>query len=139
MNRNIEELIDQLSKKPKTLFLIDSLGAFFTSFFLFVVMRNLNQYFGMSTTAITYLAITASLFCIYSATCFLFLKERWTLYIKIIGIANLLYCGLTIGLMITYYSSLTILGTTYFLLEILIICRLSYVELKVAREIKNAP
>lgn len=138
MNKSIKKLIDQLSKKPKTLFLSDSLGAFFTAFFLFVVMRNLNQYFGMPTTIITYLAITASLFCIYSATCFLFLKECWALCIKSIGIANLLYCGLTIGLLIKYYSSLTVLGTTYFLLELLIIYGLSYIELKVAREINNA-
>ena len=108
-----------------------------TAFFLFIIMRQLNQYFGMPKTVLTNLSVIASLFCIYSTTCFLFLKGRWTLFIRIIGVANLLYCVLTIGLVIKYYSLLTIIGTIYFLIEIVIICGLSYVELKVATEIKK--
>jgi hypothetical protein len=138
MNRNIKKLISQLSEKPKTLFLIDSLGAFLTIFFLFVVIRNLNQYFGVPTSVLTYLAVIASLFCVYSATCFLVLEERWVYHVKTIGIANLLYCVLIIGVVINNNSSLTALGRTYFLLEVLVIYGLSYVELRVARELKNA-
>lgn len=139
MNRRINQLFNRLSEKPKTLFLVDSFGALLTAFLLFVVIRKLNPYVGMPTTVLTYLAATAGLFCIYSFTCFLFLKRRWTLFIRIIGVANLFYCVLTIGLLIKYYHLLTILGTSYFLLEITIIALLSYVELKVASEIKRIP
>ena len=137
MNRIINKLINYLAEKQKTLFLIDSLGAFLTSFFLFVIMRQFNEYFGMPKTVLTYLFEIAICFCIYSTICFLFLKRRWTLFIRIIGIANLLYCALTIGLLIKYYPLLTIIGTIYFLIEIVIICGLSYVELNVATEIKK--
>ena len=133
MNSIINNLINHLSEKPKTLFLIDSLGAFLTAFFLFVVMRSLNVYFGMPKIVLTYLSAIAGLFCIYSISCFLFLKERWTLFIRIIAVANFLYCVVTLGLLIKYYSLLTILGTTYFLTEIIIIASLGFVELKVAR------
>jgi len=137
VNRIINKLIYHLIEKPKTLFLIDSLGAVLTGFILFVIMRQHNEYIGMPKTVLTYLSFTAICFCIYSAACFLFLKERWTAFIRIIGIANLLYCALTIGLFIKYYSSLTIIGTIYFLIEIVIICGLSYVELNVATENKK--
>jgi hypothetical protein len=91
----------------------------------------------MPKTVLTYLSFIAICFCIYSAACFLFLKERWTPFIRLIGVANLLYCALTVGLLIKYYSLLTIIGAIYFLIEILIICGLSYVELNVAKEIKK--
>jgi hypothetical protein len=137
MNRIINNLINHLAEKQKTLFLIDSLGAILTAFFLFVIMRQFNGYFGMPKTVLTYLSLIAICFCIYSTTCFLFLKGRWTPFIRLIGIANLLYCALTIRLLIKNYSLLTIIGTTYFLIEIIIICVLSYVELRVATEIKK--
>jgi hypothetical protein len=137
VNRIINNLINHLAEKQKTLFFIDSLGAILTAFFLFVIMRQFNGYFGMPKSVLTYLSLIAICFCIYSTACFLFLEGRWTPFIKLIGIANLVYCALTIGLLIKYYSLLTIIGTTYFLIEIVIICVLSYVELNVATEIKK--
>ena len=137
MNRIINKLINHLIEKPKTLFLIDSLGAILTVFILFVIMRQLNEYIGMPIIVLTYLSIIAICFFIYSTACFLFLKERWTPFIRLIGIANLLYCALTIGLLIKYYSLLRIIGTIYFLIEIVIICGLSYVELNVALTTKH--
>ena len=135
MNKIIKRLINHLAEKHKTLFLIDSLGAMLTAFFLFVIMRQFNEYFGMPKTILTCLSVIAICFCIYSTACFLFLKGRWTPFIRVIGIANLLYCALTMGLLIKYYPLLTIIGAIYFFSEIVIICGLSYIELKVATEI----
>lgn len=137
MKRIINKVINHLSEKQKTLFLIDCLGAILTAFFMFVIMRQLNEYFRMPKTVLTYLCVIASFFCIYSMTCFLCLKGRWTIFIRIIGIANLLYCVLTVVLLVKYYPLLTIIGTLYFLIEVIIICGFSYVELKVATEIKK--
>ena len=131
------KLINHFAENPKRLFLLDSLGAILTAFFLFVVIWQFNGYFGMPKPVLTYLSIIAICFCIYSTSCFLFLKAYWTAFIRLIGIANLLYCALTIGLLIKYYSLLTIIGVTYFLIEIVIICGLSHVELNVAKEIKR--
>ena len=103
-----------------------------TAFSLFVIVRQFNEYFGMPKNELTCLSMIAVSFCIYSAACFLFLKEGLTPFIRIIGVANLIYCALTIGLLIKYYPLLTNIGTIYFLIEILIICVLSYVELNVA-------
>jgi len=133
----MKKLIKHFTENQKTLFLIDSIGAFMTAFSLFVIVRQLNEYFGMPKNELTYLSIIAVCFCIYSAACFLFLKGGLTPFIRFIGIANLIYCALTIGLLIKYNPLLTIIGTTYFLIEIVIICGLSYVELNVATRNKE--
>ena len=137
MNKIINKLINYLSEKRKTLFLIDSLGAFSTAFFLFVIMRQLNEYFGMPKIVLTYLSAIAACFCIYATICFIFIKGSGISLIKIIAFANLLYCMLTIGAVIKYYPLLTIIGRTYFLIEIMIICGLSYVELRVAKKMSS--
>lgn len=133
----VRKTINQLARKPKKLFLIDSLGAMFTTFFLFVVLKNFNEYFGIPQTILTYLSIIAALFCIYSATCFFFLKEHWIPFIRTISVANLLYSILTTGLLIIYHPAFTIIGITYFLMEIAAICVLVYIELNVATVIKQ--
>ena len=137
MIRIISYIINHLTGKPKRLFLIDSLGAMLTSFFLFVVLIDFDEYFGMPKTILTYLSAIAACFCIYSTACFFFLKEYWTPFIRGISIANLFYCILTMGLLIIYYPLLTIIGITYFLVEIAIICGLVYIELNVATAIKK--
>lgn len=129
----MKKLIRHFIEKPKSLFFIDSIGALITVFSLFVIVRQFKAYFGMPEKELTYLSIIAFCFCFYSFSCFLFLKRGFTPFIKLIGIANLIYCALTIGLVIKYYSLLTIIGVTYFLIEIVIICVLSYIELNVAK------
>lgn len=133
----IRNFIKYLTVKPKALFLIDSLGAMLTAFLLFVVVRYFNEYFGMPKTVLTYLSAIAACFFIYSMACFYFLKGNRTRFIIVIGIANLLYCILTILLLIVYYPTLTTVGIAYFLIEIAIVCGLVYIELNVAIEINK--
>lgn len=132
----IEKIINQLAANPKRLFLIDSIGALITTILLSVVVKQFNEYIGMPATTLTYLSIVAGCFCVYSASCFFFLKHRWTPFIQGIGIANLLYCFFTIVLMIRNYPLLTVLGITYFVGEIAIILGLIYIEFQAATAIK---
>ncbi len=137
VNRMIRNIIHKLTILPKLLFLIDSFGAFFTSFFLFVLSRNFNEYLGMPTRILISLSVIATCFCIYSMACFLFLKENWTPFISIISIANLIYCILTIGFLIYYFNQIKNLELTYFLTEITIIFALVYIEINVAKKLKT--
>lgn len=137
VNGLLKKLIRYFTKNQRKLFLIDSLGALMTAFFLFVVMRNFNTHFGMPERELTYLAAIALSFCMYSAACSFLLKEKLRPFILFIGALNLSYCALTIGLMIIHHTLLTPIGTAYFLTEIVVILALSYVELSVATEIKN--
>ena len=133
MNRWLKNCLNQLTEKPRLLFLIDSLGAFLTAFMQSVLLLNCNEYFGMPPTILLYLSAIAICFCIYSAVCSFLLKQHWTAFIiGIISIANLFYCVLTIGLLIFYYPLLKISDLVYFIAEIVIICGLVSIELKVA-------
>jgi hypothetical protein len=126
----MEKIITQFKLKPKNLFLIDGLGALLTAFFLFVILRTFSEYFGMPQTTLTYLSVIALFFFFYSFACFYLLKNDWKPFLRIISIANLLYCILTLGLVIYHRQSITLLGITYFFAEIILVCGLVFVELK---------
>jgi hypothetical protein len=117
----------------KKLFLIDGLGAFLTAFFLFVILRTFNEYIGMPKSILTLLSIIALVFGVYSFSCFFFLNKNRKPFLLTICIANILYCCLTLGLIIYYFPQLTILGITYFLLEIIVIGVLVYYEINVLK------
>lgn len=133
----VRNIINQLTTKPNVLFLIDSIGSLLTAFFLLVVLRNFNDHIGLSKAILTYLSLIAICFCIYSTACFFFLKQNWTFFIRAISIANLLYCSLTVVILVINSPFITLIGLVYFILEIAIIGNLTYIELKVAAAIKK--
>ena len=133
----MNKITTYLARNLKNLFLIDSLGALLTTLFLIVLLQIPEHYMGMPKNVLTYLSILSVCFCIYSASYYLFLKNNKTAFIKIIGVANILYSVLIIGLLIINYNSLTKFGTTYFLIEAIIICSISYVELSTAKKLSN--
>jgi hypothetical protein len=130
---NFKERLNRVSPKPKTLFLIDGLGGLVTALLLYGVLRPFHEYVGMPPKVLIYLTLIAALFFIYSTLCHLFVKENWKPFLKIISYANLLYCCLTLLLMIYYFQELTTLGVGYFLAEILVILVLVYFERKAIR------
>jgi hypothetical protein len=123
-------IINKLTLNPKRIFLIDSFGAFLTAFFLVAILSTFEKYFGMPRQILVFLSIVALVYAIYSICCFYFIESNWRPFLKTICITNLIYCGLTIGLVINFYPRLTILGTTYFLLEIILISVLVIIERK---------
>lgn len=116
--------------KPKTLFLIDALGAGLTAFNLFVVLRSFQAYIGMPEQTLTYLSAAGVLFCCYSAACLILIKKRWKPYLCIIATANLLYCILTAVLIGHYFQSLSTIGISYFVFEITVILILVFFEFR---------
>lgn len=137
VTRFIQTITSRFAIKPELLFLSDGIGAMLTAFFLFVIMKKFNSYFGMPQTILTYLAGIAAVFCLYSITCFFILKKHAASFLVAISVDNLLYCMLTTGLVIIYYPVLTSLGIAYFLAEIVIIFGLVFIEFKTARTIKQ--
>ena len=69
------KFINYLTDRPKNLFIIDSFGAILTAFFLFVIIRQFNFFFGLPKKEITYLSLIAFCYSIYSTSCLLFLKN----------------------------------------------------------------
>lgn len=119
-----------MTASPKTLFLIDCLGALLSAFLVGIILTRFESDFGLPRKAAFYLSIIPCVYAIYSFMGFLLIKENWKPYLRIIALANLLYCCLTISLVIYFYQHLTALGLLYFVGEVVVIVGLAFVELK---------
>lgn len=135
MNKFTKKLTRQLAQNPKMLFLTDSIGALLSAAVLFLMLQNLSPFIGMPETALMLLLKTAACLFLYSAVCFLLLREKWGVFISIISAANALYCLLTLLFLILHYKELTCLGLVYFIGETALIIVLVYIELQTAAEI----
>jgi len=117
----------------KNIFLIDGLGAIITAFILIVVLRKYETYFGVPAQLLVILSILPIVLAGYSFTCILFIAKISPRFLLPIIIANSTYCILTIGLIGYNFNRLTFLGITYFIIEILILFGLIYIEFKILK------
>lgn len=122
----INALITQLN--PKKLFLIDFIGAIVSAISLGIILPKLQAYIGMPLNVLYLLAIIPVFFFIYSFYAYLYANTNWKPYLRFIAIANFLYCCLTFCLLIFYKNEVTFLGVGYFILEIIIVILLAFVE-----------
>lgn len=121
-------MIRTLIQNPNRLFLIDSLGAVLTLIGLTLVLMPFDAWFGMPRRWLVLLAIVAAGLALYSGVCFLLVKANWRPFLRVVSVANGLYCALTAYLIMAYLSQLTALGVAYFVGEIAVICGLIFVE-----------
>lgn len=97
-----------------------------------IVLPAFEATFGMPGRVLYVLAFLAFVFFVHSSYCFLRKPGNWRLSLKIIAIANLLYCCLTLSLLLVFFEKLRAPGLFYFMLEIIIVIFLAMVELKTA-------
>ena len=114
-------LVQKTTSNSKQLFLVDGFGALVSAFFLGVVLVYFQEAIGMRLNILYFLAILPVFFAMYSFSCYFLLKKNHRTFIRVIAYANLLYCCLTLSLVVFYYESLTSLGLTYFFVEIIIV------------------
>ncbi len=123
-------IMNKMILPPKQLFLIDSLGGMLSALLLGVVLARFETTFGMPRKVLYFLSCLACVYAVYSFLSYWRIKENWRPYMQAIAIANLLYCCLTVGLVIYHRQELTKLGLIYFLLEVVVIISLIIMELK---------
>lgn len=120
--------------KPKNIFLLDSFGALLTTVLLYFILRNFNDFFGLSKDVFECLSLIALIFFIYSSSCYFLVGQNWKSFLKIISIFNILYCVLTLGIIIYYYQSISVFGIIYFLGEIIVIAGIVFLEIKTIKQ-----
>ena len=125
MNKRI---VENLSIRK--IFLIDSIGALLSAVLLGLVFVHYHSLIGMPIHILRVLAGVVVLFMIYSFSCYYINPVNAKTRLRTIAIANLLYCVTTLILMGVYFDELTLLGFTYFILEILVIAFLARFEFK---------
>ncbi len=115
---------------PSKIFLIDGIGACISALFLGLLLPTFEAYFGMQKNVLYGLATVASILAIYSLSCYFFKVKNGRLFLKIAAFANILYCCISLILMLYFYQKLTILGLAYFLLEKIVVLILVIFEIK---------
>jgi hypothetical protein len=125
-------IIRYFVKNPQAIFLIDSIGAFLSALCLLIISRFYNDYFGIDPSTLQLLTILPIIFFIYSASSYILIKHSYKSFIQIIAIANLLYCLITLVFISYFFAAISILGLSYFILEIFVIAFVVYLEFTVA-------
>ena len=122
---------------PRTLFIIDGFGALLSAFLLGVVLTRFESAFGMPRKVLYFLAFLPCIFAIYDFSCYLRIRGNWGRFLRAIAIANLIYCGISIGFVWHHYQKLTNLGLIYFLTELAIVLLLAGIELRTAASLST--
>ena len=134
-NMPFKQIIEKVEYNPKKLFLIDGFGAILSAFLLGVVLVKLEGVFGIPSSTLYFLAALPILFAIYDFFCYQKENDKLGQFLKGIAVINLLYCCLSIGFSFYHLGTITSLGWTYILSEILIVMILATVEFKVANRL----
>ena len=126
-------LIERLVRGPRTLFLVDGVGALVTALLVGVVLPALGDHIGTPRPVLRALALTAAVFAAYSLTCAATRPKRWPGYLRGIALANAGYCLVTAAVLIRFTAALHVLDWIYFVGEIVVVSTLVTLELRVAR------
>ena len=117
---------------PKKIFLIDGAGALLTALTLIFAPVLLPGIFGLPQANTLLLGSIAVCFAVYSLYNYIrFNPTRWKLLLRIIALANLAYCLLSLVMIIYFYKQVTVLGWIYFTGEIAIIISLFLWEMNI--------
>lgn len=115
----------------RTIFLLDGVGALVSGVFLGLVLPSLQPLVGMPVGALRALALVAVVFSVYSLSCFAFVDHGQPGWLRLLSTCNLIYCAVTLGLVVWYRDQLTLLGFLYFGAEAAIVVALVWLERRI--------
>lgn len=133
----LKALIENLTSNPKRIFLMDSIGAFLSATSLMVILCFFEPEFEIPKKMLYFLFVIACILSIYSIRCYYLFDKRWEKHLRTILIANILYCILTITLLAIFRNSVTLLAIIYFILELIIISCIAFIEIKTVKKVNT--
>lgn len=133
-----QQITNIFSSDPKKLFLIDGLGALLSAFLLVVILVRWESLFGIPRFTLYFLAVLPCFFAAYDFLYYFKILTNYGKSLKMIAIVNLLYCLLSTSLATYHYQSITYLGWSYIILEIMIVLVIAKVEWKAATQMSNS-
>jgi O-antigen/teichoic acid export membrane protein len=131
MKKILSAFIQQCRADPRKVFLLDGIGALATALLLLALVAPLEGFFKMPATMVYKLSILAVAFASYSLCCWYVNPKQWKRYLAIIALANLLYCLLTLALVLYHWHTISVWGIAYFLGEVMVIVLLVAIETRV--------
>jgi len=115
---------------------MDGIGAILSAFLLGVVLVRFESIFGIPYSTLYLLASIPIFFAIYDFLSYRMDHVKTDRFLMGIAVMNLLYCCLSIGFAIYHKHTITGLGWTYIIVEVLIITALAIFEIRIARKLK---
>lgn len=128
MRNIVNHIISNWIVTPKRLFLIDACGACLTAFLLYQFIAKHEDTFGLPPLTLNKLSLLVCAFAAYSFSCFFLIKNNWSFYIRIIAVANFLYCCIMAVMLVYFQKTIEPMGIAYVLIEIAIILLLVRIE-----------
>jgi hypothetical protein len=126
----------RLLMNPNRLFLLDGIGGLLTGITIGYILPLLPQHFDLPVNVFKMLSTFGFLYGLYSLTCALTLKSHFSKWLRVIILANLIYCLISIFIMVYYFDRLSPLGLIYFTTEKFIILFLVHLEYKALKQTK---
>ncbi|PJZ64538.1 hypothetical protein CH371_17340 [Leptospira wolffii] len=130
----LSHLSDRFRQNSYFIFLIDGLGALVSASFLGIVLVQFEARIGIPSEILVLLAVVAYFFSAYSLFFYVKRPDNWKMYLRIIAIANLVYCLGTLSILLYYKESIRLLGVLYFLGEKAIVIALAIFELRLSNQ-----
>lgn len=132
-----EKLVERFTQSPKYLFLVDGIGAAVSAVLLGLVLVRFESFFGIPINVLYLLAAIPCFFAFYDLLGYLGLFKN-QMFIRLIALANIAYCILSLGLAFNHIDKLLIPGWLYLIGEILIVTLLASIELKTAKKLASS-
>ncbi|MCW7492616.1 hypothetical protein ND861_09220 [Leptospira sp. 2 VSF19] len=126
--------IQFLRKNSKYIFLIDGLGAIFSEVLLSLVLPLFVELLGMPIRTLYILALVPLVFAVYSLLCYFLNPSQWKLFLRVIAVANFLYCVLTMVYLVINLEQTTFICEVYFVLEMIVVVSLASWEWKLTKK-----
>jgi len=117
------------------MFLIDFTGAILTILSYALIDLFFKDDLGFSSYMVRLLLSVAVLYALYSLSMYFIQPKKWSQFLRLIAYANLLFCGITMKFLITYFDDITNLGKIYLIVETILVFgvvlfELFYIETK---------
>jgi len=109
-----------------------------TATLLGVVLVRFADAFGVPERVFAGLAGIVLVYCVYSSIMVLLNPSRWRLTVRVIAVANALYCGVTLIMLVVLRDRVTALGVAYFVGEAALILGIAAFEWRYASR-RGAP
>ncbi len=128
-------MLNKLIKRPRTLFVIDGLGALVSALFLGIIWVYFESLIGMPRNTLYLLASFPIIFAILDVFSYFQHPSSWKSLLRIIAFANILYTCISLWMLFLHAAQLTIWGYLYFIGEIIILAVLIIVEFSAANKL----
>ena len=133
----MKSLVRFFTQKPRTLLLVDGIGALLTGLSLLLISSHGPAWFGLPEASLVRLGFCAISIAVCSVSCGTILRAYWQGWLGKVWIINLLYLAAVAVLLVRCAGQLTTLGLIYFAAEAAIILLLVGIEIKVWQAVRR--